>query len=228
LITEQVYSQRFINATLAFAEQDVAGVLKSRYLQTARFQMPFLQSIPDNGMVADLQRNYSNQFCEISRVIVAEEARGIGLSKWLVKYTLTVARWLGMRRMFLECLPTHTELYKKFHFEIVPNRRQRVYNVNKTMILMAWSSPRPLPLVRPSRPTRPRGEDIERLREQGFLCLCEHDTCPTGGPPIRDDMPKRYELFGTPTCPLTCGRPQGKCERHLLREWEGMEFHYED
>jgi GNAT superfamily N-acetyltransferase len=225
LITTQIYSQRFIEATSAFASQDHTGVLKPRFEEPAPFQMPFLQSLPDNGMVADLNLNCANQFCEISRVIVAEEARGIGLSKWLVKYTLTVARWLGMRRMFLECLPTHTELYKKFRFEVVPDRRQRVFNVNKTMTLMAWSGPQPLPLARPDRP---HGEDIERLREQGFLCFCEHESCPAGGSSTRDDSPKRYQLFGTPTCPLTCSRPRGKCERHLLREWDGMEFYYED
>jgi N-acetylglutamate synthase-like GNAT family acetyltransferase len=212
LITTREYCPQHTSDTRKLAEGDTTGVLRRRFEETPAFEMPFLQSHPDNGIVGELQRNFPDAYCEVSRVIVDGDWRGQGISKVLVRYAMSVARWLGVRRAFLECLPTHRPLYEQFGFRVVPNRRQRVYNVNKTMELMAWAGP--AAVVR----RRPAAAEIGRLLRQGFLCLCHHADCPGGTP--------RYQLYGGSLCPLAGAAAQAD-ELQLFRQWAGLEPYYE-
>ncbi len=78
-----------------------------------------------------------NECCgELSRVIVAEDYRGTGLSGHLVKFALAEAARAGVNRMFLECLDNHEELYRKLGFRRLPGTRGTVLGVNRTMIAM--------------------------------------------------------------------------------------------
>ena len=73
---------------------------------------------------------------ELSRVIVAEDYRGAGLSRQLVEFALAEAGRAGIQRLFLECLEVHQELYGKFGFQRLPGATGTVIGVNKTMLAM--------------------------------------------------------------------------------------------
>lgn len=60
----------------------------------------------------------SKEVCEISRVIVSPEYRGMGISRLLMNHALNVAKLLQRRYIWLECTPRHIEMYKKYGFEI--------------------------------------------------------------------------------------------------------------
>src|SRR5262249_57149252 len=133
---------------------------------------------------------------------------------------MTVARRMGMRRIFLECLPAHRELYEAFRFRLVPGRRNRVYNINKTMDLMEWEGPA-VP-VAPGAPTRGRA-NTDHLRDSGYLCMCENRLCPSGDP--LDPSPggrQRYAQFRSWSCPLA-GKPTpwivAPQDLHIYRQW---------
>lgn len=213
LITTYLADRDFVTASRQFAKEDSAGVLQKLLTQPYSFQMPFLQSHPDNDLTVKLYSESGNAFAEVSRVIVDEDFRGLKLSRLLISYTMSVARWFGMRRVFLECLPTHKGLYEQFGFRSVQGRRERVYNVNKTMDLMQWPAP-----DAPSRPVRPRPQrsKLEDLRARGYLCLCEKYQCPSTYAQFRMEQ----------VCPIVGESPPIRPgDLHVLREWEGMGDH---
>lgn len=73
---------------------------------------------------------------ELSRVIVADDHRGTGLSRRLVEMALMEASRAGIQRMFLECLELHEGLYRKFGFRRLEGKQGAVLSVNTTMIPM--------------------------------------------------------------------------------------------
>jgi len=85
-----------------------------------------------------LQESIENQLicAELSRVIVADEYRGLGLSTKLVERAQQEARNQQVHRFYLECLRQHEPLYAKLGFETIPGKTGRVLGVNRTMIAM--------------------------------------------------------------------------------------------
>ncbi len=229
IITTRDYNPSLSTATEAIATEDQSLVLTKRLNQIYSFQMPFLQSHPDPEILTTLNRDYYDTFCEISRVIVDRDHRGMGLAKVLMSYTMTLARWMGMKRFFLECLPTHRTIYQKFRFQLVPGRRNRVYNINKTMDLMERDDS---DFAAASRAPLRRQAEINRLRTGSYLCLCENLNCPSGD---RQAAPagsrQRYAQFLRWPCPLARDpapwlvTPE---DNHLYKQWPGLEPYYED
>jgi predicted GNAT family N-acyltransferase len=229
IITTQDYNPRLSTATEAIASEDPTGVLTGLLNQNYTFQMPFLQSHPDPEFVTTLNRDYPKTFCEISRVIVDRDHRGMGLAKVLMSYTMTLARWMGMKRFFLECLPTHREIYQKYRFRVVPGRRVRVYSINRTMDLMERDDS---DLAAPCGAQHRRQAEIDRLRRGGYLCLCENVNCPRGD---REATPPgsrhRYAQFFQWDCPLArdpAPRLVTIDDNHIYKQWPGMDSYYED
>jgi predicted GNAT family N-acyltransferase len=80
--------------------------------------------------------------CELSRVIVHPEFRGLGLAHGLVEFALNSVRQRALREgaqlkhIFLECLKVHESLYQQHGFETVPGLEGRVIDVCRTMIAM--------------------------------------------------------------------------------------------
>jgi N-acetylglutamate synthase-like GNAT family acetyltransferase len=228
IITTRPSNPQLFAATEAIAAEDQDGLLIERLNQVYPFQMPFLQSHPDPEILTSLNRHYSDAFCEISRVIVDRDHRGMGLSTVLVNYTMMVARWMGMKRLFLECLPTHRSLYERFHFRLVPGRRDRVYLINKTMNLMERDDS-----DRGAAPASGRRyqREIDRLQNSGYLCLCEKWKCPSGDRDAAAAGRRRYAGFLAWDCPIAqepapwLVTPEDK---HLCAQWPGMESYDDD
>jgi GNAT superfamily N-acetyltransferase len=124
---------------------------------------------------------------ELSRVIVEESHRGMGLSRVLVQYALLVAEELHVDWLFLECVPVHHALYRRFGFRKLPGTHERVVNVDKTVIAME---------CQPAQVTDPVGgllpDSVRRVfLEQDHLCCCQHRDCYLG----------EHARYGE-TCPL--------------------------
>ncbi len=146
----------------------------------------------------DLQRVYVDiirnglQCCELSRVIVANDHRGTGLSGVLIRFALSVVERLGIHIVYLECIPGHRKLYERHGFRLLDVEQKRVVDVNKTMIAMEL--PRrtaPGPGVEGGDWPGPAG-----LFERSYLCCCRERACFEG----------RYDLYGTWKCPLVSSR----------------------
>jgi predicted GNAT family N-acyltransferase len=73
---------------------------------------------------------------ELSRVIVTEDFRGLGVSELLVWFAILQASERGVNQFLLECLPVHEKLYRKFGFQRMPGVTGRVIGVDKSMIAM--------------------------------------------------------------------------------------------
>ena len=73
---------------------------------------------------------------ELSRVIVDEPYRGVGLSEKLVDEAVELARQFRLHKVYLECLKIHVPLYQSRGFAVIPGKRGRVTGVSKTMIPM--------------------------------------------------------------------------------------------
>lgn len=82
---------------------------------------------------------------EMSRVIVAEDYRGGGLSRQLAEFAMQEAERAGVNHLFLECLELHEELYRGFGFQRIKGARGSVIGVNKTMIAMDRYLPAAVP-----------------------------------------------------------------------------------
>jgi predicted GNAT family N-acyltransferase len=75
---------------------------------------------------------------ELSRVIVHENWRGLGISRRLCEEAIRAAQMACVSSLFLECLELHEFLYANFGFHRVPRRAdaERVLGVNRRMITM--------------------------------------------------------------------------------------------
>lgn len=71
-------------------------------------------------------RRFENDICELKRMYLKKEARGLGIGKVILEKSLTVGKELGYKRMRLDTLPTMNAaigLYEKIGFyEIEPYR----------------------------------------------------------------------------------------------------------
>lgn len=115
--------------------------------QTLGLELPIFHS-QKLGRVLKQAIETDEVYGELSRVIVAEDFRGGGLSRKLVEFAMQEASRAGVTHLFLECLDLHEELYRQFGFEKIEGARASVIGVNKTMIAMQ----RRLPAAEKSTP----------------------------------------------------------------------------
>jgi predicted GNAT family N-acyltransferase len=111
-------------------------VAKQRLETPYPLGLPIFQS--HTGMNGIIQEVFSkNQTCgELSRVIVAPQWRGRGISTRLIEAALRKSIAAGARRFFLECLAVHTSLYEKHGFRCISGIRGQVVDVGRTMVAM--------------------------------------------------------------------------------------------
>jgi N-acetylglutamate synthase-like GNAT family acetyltransferase len=110
-------------------------VLDSAIDQTLGLELPIFHS-QNLGRILKQAVEKNETYGELSRVVVAEEYRGGGLSRKLVEFAMKEAARAGVNRLFLECLELHEELYAQFGFRRMEGAKASVISVNKTMIAM--------------------------------------------------------------------------------------------
>jgi len=134
--------------------------------------LPIFQSMKLNEKMTEVLTQGQN--CgELSRVIVAEDYRGMGLSELLVWFTVLQAINKGMNLLMLECLPVHERIYAKFGFQRMKGVKGRVIGVDKTMIAMELSQLGVEQMCRQPSVSR----YLQVMRDQGFLQSCHDEPC---------------------------------------------------
>lgn len=97
--------------------------------------LPVFHSQPLNHHLYEANRR--GFLCaEISRVTVAYEYRGLGLSRLLLEHAIDEARQAQVHRLYLECLRLHESLYAKFGFRTLPDTGGEVIGFGRSMIAM--------------------------------------------------------------------------------------------
>ncbi len=82
--------------------------------------------VPDEEMEIDgmvMPRNV----CELSRVVVAPEYRGMGVSRLLVNHAISVAKKMRRQYLWIECAPHHIKMYQKYGFVVKHHQNQIFY-----------------------------------------------------------------------------------------------------
>jgi len=112
------------------------AVAKQRLETPYPLGLPIFQSHTRmNGIIQEVFSK--NQSCgELSRVIVAPQYRGRGISTRLIDAALRKSIAAGTRRLFLECLAIHTTIYEKHGFRCISGIRGQVVDVGRTMVAM--------------------------------------------------------------------------------------------
>jgi len=125
-------------ALQAFLERvvDRDPVARQRLDRAYWLGLPIFQS--HKGMNPAIQEAcLRNQICgELSRVIVAPEFRGLGISTRLIEEAVVRSINRGIQRLFLECLPIHEQLYAHHGFQRICGVEGRIVDVGRTVIAM--------------------------------------------------------------------------------------------
>jgi GNAT superfamily N-acetyltransferase len=108
-----------------------------------------------------------DEVCELSRVVVSEEFRGLGLSRLLIRACIAAALDLRLRAVMLECLPEHVQLYAKFDFKTTPSSSPRPWGIDHqllTAMRLDLDNPLTEAVIAAKR-------DIQMMREPRWLML---------------------------------------------------------
>lgn len=81
--------------------------------------------VPDQTLEID-ESIMPRNICELSRVIVAPEYRGMGISSLLVNHAISVAKELHRQYLWIECAPHHIKMYQKYGF-VVKDHQGRIF-----------------------------------------------------------------------------------------------------
>jgi predicted GNAT family N-acyltransferase len=89
------------------------------------------------GDISPISATEIGDFCELSRVVVSEKFRGMGISRLLVRACVAAAIELGHRYVVLECIPQHVRLYAKMGFEKIGDvKHRRAWGVDQLAVVM--------------------------------------------------------------------------------------------
>ena len=111
-------SKRWIDQTL----KEYPDEALRRSARTAQFQeLPVFNAIQSLDEFQALLQTEDAEYCELSRVVVNEACRGMGLSRGLIEFALADARQRGIRCVFLACVPEQVSMYEKYGFLNFPS-----------------------------------------------------------------------------------------------------------
>jgi len=136
---------------------------------------------------------------ELSRVVVAPQYRGLGVSRLLVRIAIATAFDLEKSFLLLECVPTHAKMYAHYGFTLLEGHHCRAQELDQVAVGMRLNlqddpSNQACTLARRDIQMIKEGKfDSNQLFGSKFLCLCHLTTC------WRDGI---YELRATKKCPL--------------------------
>ena len=172
--------------------------------------MPVIQSMQHSDEINDLF-NQGFKFAELSRVVVDERFRGLGISTVLIRSAKILSKYINIDVVLLECTPQHVRLYQKYDFEEVDDAHiSSAYGLGIPARVMIHR------LSLPKTPTSQEGVKIDidfkmwkdrslaKLSSRGavnakdncykrYLCLCNHRECWNG----------YYNLHEQDFCPIS-------------------------
>jgi GNAT superfamily N-acetyltransferase len=102
-----------------------------------RFLLPILQS-------TDFESRWRHTLeriapaAEISRVVVAPDQRGRGISRPLITAAKDSARELRRRAAVLECIPAHQPMYEQYGFRRIPGVHSRDADLDQYVVAMQY------------------------------------------------------------------------------------------
>ena len=135
-------------------------------------------------------------FCEMSRVVVSEDFRGLGVSRLLVRASTAAAVELQHRYIVLECIPQHVTLYERLGFAKIKDvKHRRAWGVDQLAIVMRLDLAK-TPDNIAVHLAKNDGEMLavpRQVRSRPSLCLCRNAQCWRRG---------AYDQRGRATCPL--------------------------
>jgi predicted GNAT family N-acyltransferase len=141
-------------------------------------------------------------FCELSRVVVAEEFRGFGVSRLLVRACIAAAFELQRRHIVLECIPQHVRLYEKFGFTTVTSSKpRRAWGIDQLAEVMRLD----LDDVPTNEAVQIAKRDVAMMQTRrsdlalpSSLCLCRISSCWENGNYAnrgQRDCPRRIDFL---------------------------------
>ena len=143
LILTRDENPTFVEWTHAIARtrHELVSFLNWQQTQFAQFRLPIFHTLPLNKeMLESAVSPYP--WAELSRVVVAPEWRGCGLSSKLIKLVIDTADQMNVERVLLECLEIHKAMYEGVGFTILEKgQRGEVMGIGKTMIGMQRRRP---------------------------------------------------------------------------------------
>jgi GNAT superfamily N-acetyltransferase len=100
------------------------------------------QELPTASMAAFerlMQGRRTQQCCELSRLIVAPDYRGLDLSSRLMETAIQLVSCLRRKIMLVECVPSHRRFYESFGFQLASaesSQPEEVRQLRTTAIIM--------------------------------------------------------------------------------------------
>jgi predicted GNAT family N-acyltransferase len=172
---------------------------KKRETGSVTAALPLLATF-DYDDLRPCARDTVGVFCELSRVVVAEEFRGLGVSRLLVRACIAAAVDLQRRCIVLECIPQHVRVYEKFGFTTVTSSKpRRAWGIDQLAEVMRLD----LDDVPTNEPVQIAKRDVEMMRTRrsdmelpSSLCLCRISSCREHG---------TYTNCGQGDCPRRIG-----------------------
>jgi GNAT superfamily N-acetyltransferase len=169
-----------------------ATVLETQMSRTGFGSLPILQSTDFEANNRKVLQE-AGDMAELSRVVVAPQFRGCGLSRLLVRAAVAVAIDLRKEMLLLECIPGHVPMYRKFGFEEIEGCHTRAQDLDQKAVAM---------MVRPltGKFEAVVKNDLAMLAAgpgtpfaAPYLCLCDNLACWSNG---------RYDSRTKQICPL--------------------------
>src|SRR5262249_19270473 len=120
--------------SIAQSHQGLRRLFDRQRQQFAMWKLPIFHTLDLDDQIHCVSLD-SAPAAELSRVVVHQEWRGIGLSSELVNMAIAKADAYGVQHVFLECLEIHEEYYNKFGFTSL-DQTGEVIGIGKTMVGM--------------------------------------------------------------------------------------------
>ena len=142
--------------------------------------------------------------CELSRVVVTEEFRGLGVSRLLVRAAIAAAVDFNLKYMLLDCIPQHVVLYEKLGFETIREPTPKfAWSIDREAVVMRL----PIEGSANGSAIRMANRDIAMMQvprtnmsPPGTLCVCNNSKCWRSGEFVQCAMsPTRRLLRPVPS-----------------------------
>jgi len=97
------------------AAKERSRVVRKRLLNGTHLELPGASMAAFQRLTRDM---HTKHCCELSRLIVAPEYRGLDLSARLMETAIQLVSCLTRRIMLVECVPSHYQFYQSFGFKL--------------------------------------------------------------------------------------------------------------